>query len=238
MLYFFMATLAFVHGFMGSKASFKEFPDDVKNQFGDINVEYFEYNTSGQFTEVVELLKSWLATKSNVIILAHSMGGPLSIEASLGNGNVKGIICFDSPIFGLNPQLVTTAINRVGQSVSGKKSWLGFAAAAVAVTAAVAFRKHIQEGITSRMDFLSPLWSTDRTHTFKELIQSQVKFKGFYIEVDGVTFTRPPPNDHNLFTKVSVNSTDAIEGHMHMFQDSEHYNMMLMETVLAMNEMM
>lgn len=103
--------LVFVHGFMGSKDSFHSFPADLKSQLKmPTNALFFEFTTTGEYQQKVLAFTEWLQTNvsSPAMILAHSMGGPLSVDASRSNKNIKGILTFDSPFFGLHPKTIAS----------------------------------------------------------------------------------------------------------------------------------
>ncbi|TPX58005.1 hypothetical protein PhCBS80983_g03414 [Powellomyces hirtus] len=87
--------LLFVHGFLGSEHSFENFPLDLAAclrgptmRVPDVEVRIFpRFDTKGDPTRAVNQLCNWLllnATEpeySGVIILAHSMGGLMAVDA-------------------------------------------------------------------------------------------------------------------------------------------------------------
>ncbi|KAJ3366080.1 hypothetical protein HDU91_002004 [Kappamyces sp. JEL0680] len=89
--------LVFIHGFLGSHESFKDFPNDLKTHleqsqegaalFAVDVLCYPAYETRGTNSRQVQKLMDWLvfngtSTKySHVYLLAHSMGGLLSADA-------------------------------------------------------------------------------------------------------------------------------------------------------------
>ncbi|KAJ1345073.1 hypothetical protein BSLG_000588 [Batrachochytrium salamandrivorans] len=132
----------FVHGFMGSNDSFHHFPKDLSTAIAHtsttpqpqyvLQTKHFAYDTQGDNAVVVEKLVSFLIDEASssasstepgrqVILLAHSMGGPLSVDAArkiheMAKGDVsqhavhiRGIISFDSPFFGLHPNTLSVA---------------------------------------------------------------------------------------------------------------------------------
>jgi pimeloyl-ACP methyl ester carboxylesterase len=119
--------LIFVHGFMGSKDSFLTFPDDISQQF---NADYlcYEYETKGEYDVKTKNLAQFLNNISNshIVILSHSMGGPLSIDALKlrPNPRVKGVLTFDSPFFGLDPWITKAGANRAQDAINSVSSYL------------------------------------------------------------------------------------------------------------------
>ncbi|KAJ3021142.1 hypothetical protein HKX48_009166 [Thoreauomyces humboldtii] len=87
--------LLFVHGFLGSEHSFEDFPLDVgerlrgaPNSLRNVEVRIFpRFDTKGDPTRAVNQLCNWLllnATEpefSGVVIMAHSMGGLMCVDA-------------------------------------------------------------------------------------------------------------------------------------------------------------
>ncbi|KAI9350502.1 hypothetical protein DFJ73DRAFT_832399 [Zopfochytrium polystomum] len=86
--------LLFVHGFLGSDASFGTFPSDLvqslrfRHRLRDIECRMLPtFDSKGNITKAVNHLCNWLILNSsapefdNVVILAHSMGGLLAIDA-------------------------------------------------------------------------------------------------------------------------------------------------------------
>ena len=72
---------------------------------------YYDYESTG--TEQVEKLVKWLRNRSSqMILLCHSMGGLLAVDAlrqleTLGvRLNVCALLAFDSPYFGLHPNVL------------------------------------------------------------------------------------------------------------------------------------
>jgi hypothetical protein len=122
---------------MGSRDSFLKFPSDLKTKLEDnnlkVDIAFYEYETKGNNQRQVQKLMDFLILHGNsvsykkVILLAHSMGGILAIDAYLNlyqveeSGyfsygrtvnhssedmrfltRIKGILTFDSPFFGLH----------------------------------------------------------------------------------------------------------------------------------------
>ncbi|KAI8925895.1 hypothetical protein BC831DRAFT_400617, partial [Entophlyctis helioformis] len=86
--------LLFVHGFLGSETSFSTFPLDLLSALRQshrlLNLEARvlpRFETKGDPTRSVNLLYNWLVLNAAapeyeaVIILAHSMGGLIAVDA-------------------------------------------------------------------------------------------------------------------------------------------------------------
>ncbi|KAK6099401.1 hypothetical protein MT418_000819 [Batrachochytrium dendrobatidis] len=147
----------YVHGFMGSDNSFHSFPNDlltaVSHQSANaqplpytFKYKHFVYDTHGDNAAVVGKLVKFLIAEApsnssqeiQVVLLAHSMGGPLSLDATreihrMAGGNpaqhpvrIRGIISFDSPFFGLHSNTITSAgSGRMQDVISNTTDMLG-----------------------------------------------------------------------------------------------------------------
>ncbi|KAJ3268020.1 hypothetical protein HK104_005512, partial [Borealophlyctis nickersoniae] len=86
--------LLFVHGFLGSEASFATFPIDLVNHLREIHklhsIEarvFPRFDTKGDPTAAVNQLCNWLLLNAgapeydSVVIIAHSMGGIMAVDA-------------------------------------------------------------------------------------------------------------------------------------------------------------
>ncbi|KAJ3144382.1 hypothetical protein HDU89_008551 [Geranomyces variabilis] len=85
--------LLFVHGFLGSESSFEDFPLDLAARVRaagarDMEVRIFpRFDTKGDPTRAVNQLCNWLMLNAaqpeyhGVIVLAHSMGGLMAVDA-------------------------------------------------------------------------------------------------------------------------------------------------------------
>ncbi|KAJ3317655.1 hypothetical protein HDU76_001104 [Blyttiomyces sp. JEL0837] len=140
--------LVFVHGFLGSQESFRQFPSDIQEALLQTNKRYdiksFEFPTTGDNDARVNELVAWLLENasverhSHVVLLSHSMGGLMSADAAAflladrvakgdGSGgnpnahaevNIRGILAFDSPFFGLHSSVfLETGAQRIGKVV-------------------------------------------------------------------------------------------------------------------------
>jgi pimeloyl-ACP methyl ester carboxylesterase len=119
--------VVFVHGFMGSSKSFMTFPQDISATL-NAEVLFYEYETRGEYELKIKNLVEFLSnvTHPRVFILSHSMGGPLSIDACLkiDKPNIKGIISFDSPFFGLDPTITKAGVNRAQDAIKSVSSYI------------------------------------------------------------------------------------------------------------------
>ncbi|PYI11402.1 hypothetical protein BO78DRAFT_276810, partial [Aspergillus sclerotiicarbonarius CBS 121057] len=130
--------LIYIHGFMGSEASFSDFPAHVHNSLTDLLSEshviytriYPRYKSRGEIRTAVENFGSWLsphlATDLDVILLGHSLGGIVAADAALSLSSstlppppsttnqskhrILGLINFDVPFLGLHPHVIPTGI--------------------------------------------------------------------------------------------------------------------------------
>ncbi|KAJ3080974.1 hypothetical protein HDU99_006910, partial [Rhizoclosmatium hyalinum] len=121
--------LVFVPGFYGSPASFATFPSDIALTLRlaaggglptEIETRMFPaFDCKDSSSKAVDNLIQWLGENAgtdkytNVVLLGHSMGGLLSVDAHRQLrpqiSNVVAIFAFDSPFFGLHTHAVTDA---------------------------------------------------------------------------------------------------------------------------------
>jgi pimeloyl-ACP methyl ester carboxylesterase len=196
--------LLFVHGFMGSSQSFLDFPKDLAHTL-NAGFQHYEYDTKGEYTEKTRRLGEFLAKlpHSQIFILAHSMGGLISIDCCAQNSyNVKGILSFDSPFFGLDPLVTKAGASRAQDAIQSVSSYLpkssswGMLAMGVAAVGAIALSQpKVTEAISTtlrshsdqwrdRFQFLGPLWDAPGMNTRFEGISSfPFQFHGLYLEV-------------------------------------------------------
>ncbi|KAJ3029919.1 UNVERIFIED_CONTAM: hypothetical protein HDU68_010702 [Siphonaria sp. JEL0065] len=117
-------TLVYVHGFLGSGESFHVLPGDVQRQLLSRGVRAvtvaYDYATTGDNDLRVAEFVAWLkdskrAITGNVVLLGHSMGGLLCVDAARAlaklssselNFKVIKILAFDSPFLGVHPRAV------------------------------------------------------------------------------------------------------------------------------------
>ncbi|KAJ3310750.1 hypothetical protein HDV04_004706 [Boothiomyces sp. JEL0838] len=115
--------LIYVHGFMGSKESFGKLPALIQRELPSTTIGHFEYDTEGNNEESVKLLAEHLNKQTDdMILLCHSMGGPLVIDASklyrpTGSSKIKLILAFDSPFFGLSPTVTSHGFQKANEHV-------------------------------------------------------------------------------------------------------------------------
>ncbi|CEJ59349.1 hypothetical protein PMG11_07977 [Penicillium brasilianum] len=120
--------LIYIHGFMGSEASFHDFPahihDLVTGLLSESHVVYTRiyprYKSHGELQTAVSQFSAWLspheADDLDVILLGHSLGGILAADVALlqQNGRPKhrilGLVNFDVPFLGLHPRVIPTGI--------------------------------------------------------------------------------------------------------------------------------
>lgn len=80
---------------------------------GAIGVRRFQYATCGDISSNTQLLLNYVQTlrPSHVVLVGHSLGGVLALNAIgnsdlSGSSQVEGVVVVDSPVNGLDPQLV------------------------------------------------------------------------------------------------------------------------------------
>ncbi|KAA8643581.1 hypothetical protein EYZ11_009492 [Aspergillus tanneri] len=120
--------LIYIHGFMGSEASFQNFPKHVHDLLSITLCEthvvytkvYPRYKTRGAMHIARDQFSQWLSphesSNLDVILLGHSLGGIVAAEVallSIGNRikhRILGLVNFDVPFLGLHPRVVATGI--------------------------------------------------------------------------------------------------------------------------------
>ncbi|KAJ5670645.1 uncharacterized protein N7477_006008 [Penicillium maclennaniae] len=122
--------LIYIHGFMGSEASFHDLPahvhDLLTSLLSDSHVVYTRiyprYKSWGEagIQTAVEQFSAWLAPHGaedlDVILLGHSLGGILAADVALLQLNdqpkhrILGLINFDVPFLGLHPRVIPTGV--------------------------------------------------------------------------------------------------------------------------------
>ncbi|KAJ5369661.1 hypothetical protein N7509_014273 [Penicillium cosmopolitanum] len=115
--------LIYIHGFMGSEASFQEFPAHIHDMLtallSDSHVVYTRiyprYKSHGEIQSAAAQFSAWLAPHEaddlDIILLGHSLGGIVAADvALLQKHQILGLINFDVPFLGLHPRVVPTGI--------------------------------------------------------------------------------------------------------------------------------
>ncbi|KAJ5081499.1 hypothetical protein NUU61_009763 [Penicillium alfredii] len=115
--------LVYVHGFMGSEASFHDLPAHLHNLLTSLLSEshvvytriYPRYKSHGEMRTAVHQFSAWLspheADDLDIILLGHSLGGIVAADvALLQRHRILGLINFDVPFLGLHPRVIPTGI--------------------------------------------------------------------------------------------------------------------------------
>ncbi|PWY91872.1 hypothetical protein BO94DRAFT_617518 [Aspergillus sclerotioniger CBS 115572] len=129
--------LIYIHGFMGSEASFGDFPAHVHSSLKEVLDEshviytriYPRYKSRGEISMAVENFRAWLsphiADDLDVILLGHSLGGIVAADVALLSASeasttttptltnrtrILGLVNFDVPFLGLHPHVIPTGI--------------------------------------------------------------------------------------------------------------------------------
>lgn len=121
--------LIYVHGFMGSEASFRDLPAHLHDLLTAMLSEshvvftriYPRYKSHGELQTAVEQFSSWLspheADDLDIILLGHSLGGIVAADVALlqrTDGQPKhrilGLVNFDVPFLGLHPRVIPTGV--------------------------------------------------------------------------------------------------------------------------------
>ncbi|KAJ5488392.1 hypothetical protein N7453_011846 [Penicillium expansum] len=118
--------LIYIHGFMGSEASFHDLPLHVHDLLTDLLAEshvvytrmYPRYKSQGEIQTAVDQFSAWLspheADDLDVILLGHSLGGIIAADvARLQQGaqqkhRILGVVGFDVPFLGVHPRVIAT----------------------------------------------------------------------------------------------------------------------------------
>jgi len=133
-------TIVYVHGFLGTKRTFHEFPELLKDALKIYNVEVFNkvfpaFDTNGVFDDFVNMIISWLYSqeiKHPIVLMGHSMGGILNADVyrKIKNGDVKpefknktppkivGVFGFDTPYFGLSSSIAGASVRKIKETFS------------------------------------------------------------------------------------------------------------------------
>ena len=135
--------LIYIHGFMGNETSFRSFPAHVHNLLTLLLAEthvvhtkiYPRYRSKRNISFSRDDFSTWLEphedTKTDVVLLGHSMGGLLSAEivlmppAAPANRPLKhrllGTINFDVPFLGMHPGVVKSGLASIFASDEGQE---------------------------------------------------------------------------------------------------------------------
>lgn len=243
--------LVFVHGFQGSFSStFSRFPYHLQTVFDNkFEVLGYDYETSGP-SQVQDFVRWINRINDQIVIICHSMGGILVLDAILKYGiNVVAVLAFDSPYFGLeHANLITSGVETANQILTSASSskWIGIASIAVAAGAAFVASKsslstHVSTLVSKKLEFLGPLWkpgeANDRFVQLNEYIFQNTKFQFhcFYTCCKDGTFINLNPDYAHYFTEIKYNKIGSvIDAHTQMFDgnaDSDAYKQVLNNTV-------
>jgi len=131
-------TIVYVHGFLGNKRTFHEFPELLKNALSIYNVKvtnkvFPAFDTNGVFDDFVNMIISWLYSEEithPIILMGHSMGGILNADVyrKISKGDVEpefkdktppkivGVFGFDTPYFGLSSSIAGAGVRKLKES--------------------------------------------------------------------------------------------------------------------------
>lgn len=115
--------LVYIHGFMGNETSFRSFPAHVHNlvtvELEGTHVVHTKIYPKYKSRKAIEFARNafsdWLSPHegpdTDIILLGHSMGGLLSAEVALLEGNrILGTINFDTPFLGMHPGVIASGL--------------------------------------------------------------------------------------------------------------------------------
>ncbi|KAF1967139.1 hypothetical protein BU23DRAFT_484380 [Bimuria novae-zelandiae CBS 107.79] len=118
--------LVYVHGFMGDETSFRHFPAHVHNLVSITLAEshvvhtkvYPKYRSRYALEVARDDFSNWLSPHedqwTDVILLAHSMGGLVAADvALLCRHRIIGVINFDVPFLGMHPGIIKAGIGSI-----------------------------------------------------------------------------------------------------------------------------
>ncbi|KAJ5614954.1 hypothetical protein N7537_000068 [Penicillium hordei] len=118
--------LIYIHGFMGSEASFHDLPlhvhDLLTGSLAESHVVYTRmyprYKSQGEIQTAVDQFSAWLlpheADDLDVILLGHSLGGILAADVARlqqdkrAKHRILGVVGFDVPFLGIHPRVIAT----------------------------------------------------------------------------------------------------------------------------------
>ncbi|KAF2450043.1 hypothetical protein P171DRAFT_350322 [Karstenula rhodostoma CBS 690.94] len=120
--------LVYIHGFMGNETSFRNFPAHVHNLVSITLAEshvvhsklYPKYRSRYALEVARDDFSRWLSPHedrwTDVILLAHSMGGLVAADvALLCRHRIIGVINFDVPFLGMHPGIIKAGLGSIFQ---------------------------------------------------------------------------------------------------------------------------
>ncbi|KAL5374612.1 hypothetical protein DPSP01_011794 [Paraphaeosphaeria sporulosa] len=118
--------LVYIHGFMGDETSFRNFPAHVHNLVSITLAEshvvhsklYPKYRSKHALEVARDDFSRWLSPHedrwTDVILLAHSMGGLVAADvALLCRHRIIGVINFDVPFLGMHPGIIKAGLGSI-----------------------------------------------------------------------------------------------------------------------------
>ena len=218
--------LVFVHGFMGNETSFQSMPQQLSTQL-NCDFSLYCYDTKGSFDHKTKDLISYLMNlqKQDIILICHSMGGVLGVDAAKKCDFCMGVVSIDTPFFGLDPQVVMQGSRKIQSAVSSTTNYVssvkgGWGLLAAGIGAAVAFaatqQQQLKDHLSDHFQFLGPLWDVPNRNTRFESL-GRLFFHGFYATSQGNRFVAIETNLPVEMTAIEYSGTDCIETHMNMF---------------------
>jgi len=137
--------IVYVHGFLGTKNTFHEFPDLLKESLKLYNVRVINkvfpaFETNGVFDDFVNMVIDWLYENTEnypIILMGHSMGGILNadvyrkiskdeVEPKHKNEKPPKIVAvfgFDTPYFGLSSAIANAGVRKLKETLSSATSY-------------------------------------------------------------------------------------------------------------------
>ncbi|KAL6618272.1 hypothetical protein U3516DRAFT_628295 [Neocallimastix sp. 'constans'] len=132
--------IVYIHGFLGSKNTFHEFPDLLKESMKLYNINIINkvfpaFDTTGVFNDFVNMIIDWLYENSEgypIILMGHSMGGILNADVyrKISKGDVEpkhmnekppkivAVFGFDTPYFGLSSATAGGGFRKIKESLT------------------------------------------------------------------------------------------------------------------------
>lgn len=223
-------------------------PEDVSKATG-LQTQLFVYDSRGG-DKKDELSAAIKNINTDVILVAHSMGGLLSIDAVSTAEKVIGIISIDTPFFSLDPGVHSVVSEPLKKIASSGWGFAGLALGGVLAAAAYSsgsdeLKKSIgsmvSNHLTDTTEFLSPLWNVSNMRPRFEVLQSRkIYFSGIYLELENKRFCNLPPSDlAHHFTALPMTGRDVVDCHMNMFQSNRSsYAELLMGVRTRLDEAM